>query len=241
MTVLSQARLFLRSSILEIIPNVFQLSIRGTNIIVIAEEELTLVDAGFRGNSRWVIDFIHRLGRSEAEVSLIILTHNHYDHAGGVAELKRLTPARVAIHQADISDAESHPSYPQMIQRTLRIPPFSALHSVFSLKLSEIDLPLMGGEIFKPLGGLEVIHTPGHTPGSISLLSRRDHLLIVSDALNRRRWLPPKMASTDQRQALDSIRKMAQLDFDLLCYGHGRPLSKDARTRMQTFLSQIKN
>lgn len=231
----------LPKSTLEIVPQVYQLTVARANMVLIAEEELTLIDAGFRGSSAYIVDFVRSLGRSEAEIGLIIITHNHYDHAGGVAELRGLTPARVAAHQADIGDNGHQPSYPRMIQKTLRIPPFSALRPVFLSQTGGVDIPLVGGEVFEPLGGLEVIHTPGHTPGSISLFSPRRRLLIVGDALNRRRWLPPKMASIDQAQAIDSIKKLARLDFDILCYGHGRPLSKDARARMQAFLDKIKD
>jgi len=150
----------------------------------------------------------------------------------------------VAVHKADINDIEGQLPYPGMVQRLLRIRPFSALHSVFSIKPSEVDICLEGGEVLEPLGGLKVVHTPGHTPGSISLFSSQNKLLIVGDALNGRRKtlrLPPKMASTDLTQAIDSVRRMAQLDFDSLCFGHGRPLTTDVHTKMQELLERVKN
>ncbi|GAH19098.1 unnamed protein product [marine sediment metagenome] len=72
-------------STVEIIPNVYQITLRVTNIILIAEEELTLIDTGFRGSAPQIMSFIQRLGRSPEEITLIILTHNHLDHAGGLA------------------------------------------------------------------------------------------------------------------------------------------------------------
>jgi len=233
----------LKSS-LEIIPNVYQLTIGGTNMILIAEEELTLVDTGFPGCSAQITDFIRSLRRSVEEISLIIITHNHFDHAGGLADLRRLTKARVAAHQADFGDSESQLPYPGVIPRLLRIPPFSALRSVFSVKAAEGDIRLAGGEVLKPLGGLKVVHTPGHTPGSISLFSSPNKLLIVGDALNKRSGtlrLPPKMASTDLIQAIGSVRRIAQLDLDILCFGHGRPLTGDVRTKMQELIEKIKD
>lgn len=229
---------------MEIVPHVYQLSIGAANIILIAEEELTLIDTGLPGSSARIIDSIHRLGRSVEEISLIILTHNHFDHAGGLADLRKLTKAKVAAHKADINDTEGQLPYPGLIRRLLRIPPFSALRSVFLLNPSEVDIQLAGGEVLKPLGGLEVVHTPGHTPGSISLFSPQNKLLIVGDALNGRRGtlrLPPKMASTDLTQAIGSVKRIARLDVDVLCFGHGRPLTGDVHAKMQELIGKIKD
>ena len=242
--VLSQLKNITLKSTLEIIPSVYQLTIRGVNVILITEEELTLVDTGFRGSSAQIVDFIHSLGRSVEEISLIIITHNHLDHAGGLAELRKLTKAKVTAHQADFVDIENQLPYPRVVQKTLRIPPFSALRSVFSIKPSEVDIQLAGDEVLKPLGGLKVVHTPGHTPGSISLFSPQNKLLIVGDTLNKRRGilrLPPKMASTNLTQAIDSVKRMAQLDFDILCFGHGRPLTDDVHSKMLDLIEKIKD
>ncbi|MFC1932342.1 MBL fold metallo-hydrolase [Chloroflexota bacterium] len=234
---------------LEIIPNVYQLSIRATNIILIAEEELTLIDTGLPGSSTRITDFIHSLGRSVEEVNLIIITHNHFDQAGGLAELKKLIKAKVAVHKADITSNEEHLPYPgvirrllqRLLQRLLRNPLFYTLRSTLLLKPSDVDIPLAGGEVLKPLGGLEVIHTPGHTPGSISLFSPKNKLLLIGDALNKHRKtlrLPPKMASTDLTQAIESIKEMARLDVDILCLGHGRPLTEDVHSKMQDLIKK---
>lgn len=242
MKVLSRIRAVTSVDALKVIPNVYQLTVKGVNIILIAEEELTLIDTGLRGSSAQIVDFIRSLGRSVEEVSLIIITHNHLDHAGGLAELRRLTKARVAAHKADVSDTENQLPYPRTVQRLLRVRPFSALRSVFSIQPSEVDIQLEGGELLKPLGGLRVIHTPGHTPGSISLFSPQNKLLIVGDALNKGGKiprLPPKMVSTDLTQARDSVKRLARLDFDILCFGHGKPLTEDVHIKIQKLIEKI--
>jgi len=226
----------------EIIPHVYQITSRSVNIILIAEEELTLIDTGFRGSSPQIISFIHSLGRSAREITLIIITHNHLDHVGGLAELRRFTTAKVAAHKADISESESQLPYGKVARKLLHIPPFSIFRPFVYAKPSDVDIQLEGGELLSPLGGLKVIHTPGHTPGSISLLSTQKKLLIVGDALNGRHKtirLPPKMVSTDLTQAIDSVKQIAQLDFDILCFGHGRPLTKDASDKMRDLVKKI--
>jgi len=229
---------------MEIIPHVYQITLRATNIILIAEEELTLIDTGLRGSARHIISFVRRLGRSPEEISLIIITHNHLDHAGGLAELKQFTPAKVVLHKADISADESRLPLPPLGEKLLRIPPFSLFRPFVCVKANEVDIPVEGGEVFSPLGGLEVIHTPGHTPGSISLFSPKKRLLMVGDALNRfyrNIRLPPKMVSTDLAQAIDSVKRIARLDFDILCFGHGKPITKDASARLKQLIAKIDN
>ncbi|MFC2014919.1 MBL fold metallo-hydrolase, partial [Chloroflexota bacterium] len=195
MTVISRIELSAQSSN-AITPDVYQLTARGANVLLIAEQELTLIDTGHRGSSAQIIDFIRDLGRSPKEISLIILTHNHIDHVGGLAELKQLTPARIAIHKSDTGERDNR----------------------LSVKTDDTDIQLEGGEVLKPLGGLEIIHTPGHTPGCICLFSPRNKLLITGDAMRKRRknlHLPLKLANSDMTQAIESIKILARLDFDI--------------------------
>ena len=228
---------------LEIIPHVYQLTIRGVNIILIAEAELTLVDTGFRGSSPKIISFVHSLGRSAEEISLIILTHNHLDHIGGLLELKKLTRAKLAIHKADMDNINNQMPYHPVIRGPLRFPPFSKLRPLFQAEPRAVNILLEGGEVLSPLGGLEVIHTPGHTPGSISLFSPQKRLLFIGDMLNNR-YNPPKLSSkffsADLAQVIDSLRSIAQLDFDILCVGHGRPITTDASVKVRDLINNLK-
>jgi len=243
MSVISKIRRLIQSTT-EIIPNVYQITNRGVNVILIAEDELTLIDTGLRGSSPHIINFIRHLGRSPEEISLIILTHNHIDHMGGLAELKQVTSAKVAIHKADISDSDDEPSSTGDRQKKPLEEISSTIRSVFSVKFNDIDIQLEGGEVLKPLGGLEVIHTPGHTPGSTSFFSRQNKLLITGDALRKRRKtlnLPPKMASSDLTKALESVRNIARLDFNILCLGHGLPVSEDVHAKLQDLIDKHKD
>src|SRR3990172_7691189 len=90
--------------------DVYQITVRGANMLLIVEDSLTLIDTGHRGSGPEIIESIKQLGRSPEEISLIILTHNHIDHVGGLAELKQITKARVAIHRTDIGERKNLPS-----------------------------------------------------------------------------------------------------------------------------------
>jgi len=227
---------------MEIIPHVYQIRYRTVNVIVIAEEELTLIDTGWSGSSSQIIRFIHSLRRSPEEITLIILTHNHPDHVGGLAGLRKFTAAKVAIHKADISNIDRQSASSKFVRKLFSHTPFSPLRPMFYLEPHEVDLQLEGGEVFSPLGGLKVIHTPGHTPGSISLFSPQKKLLVVGDALNNRHQtlqLPPKRVCSDLTQAIDSAKKIAQLAFDILCFGHSKPLTTDASTKVCQLVKRL--
>jgi len=226
---------------MQVIPGVHQITHRCVNIILIVEGKLTLIDTGFRGSASRIADYISRLGRSVEEVELIIITHNHLDHIGGLPALKKMTPARVAVHKDDLSEDESGLPYPGYLRRMMKLPLVSLFRPLVYARPGDVDIQLAGGEVLPPLGGLEVIHTPGHTPGGISLFSAERKLLIVGDMLNTRHRdiIPPaKMVSSDLPQAIEEVKRLAQLDFDTLCCGHGRPVVGGASARVRDWIKR---
>jgi len=231
-------------NILEVFPNVYQMTFRGVNVLVLAEAELTIIDTGFRASVPKIIDFVRGLGRSPAEINLIIITHNHFDHVGGLSDLRKLTRAKVAAHKADIYDVNGQLPYPRLVQKTLKVRPFSAFRSFLGIGHSDVDIQLSGGEVLQPMGGLKVIHTPGHTPGSICLFAPRHKLLIVGDVLVKHSQtihFPHKSASTDLSQAVKSVQRLAGLDFEIICFGHGRPLTENARAKLQALAARAED
>ena len=91
------------------------------------------------------------------------------------------------------------------------------------------------------LDGVTVVHVPGHSPGAIALHFPSERLLICGDAIDHRRGRfgpPPRGLTLDMDQAIASIRRMAELGFDVLCPGHGAPLvggaDQQARAMVQT-------
>lgn len=229
----------------EIIPDLYQITIRYANAFLVVEENLTLIDTGFRGSTSQIVEFIHKLGRKPEEIKLIILTHNHLDHIGGLDELRKLTKAKVAAHKTDVFIPEDNIPYPagNLAGLFLRIPWFSKFRRHFVLGPESIDTILEGGEVFDVLGGLQVIHTPGHTAGSISLYAPQHKLLFVGDALNKRGnrlRMPLKTVSTNLAEARESIRLMIELDVEILCAGHGRPILRDTRHSFRVLRKKLR-
>ena len=236
-----QSTMLILGPAMQVLPNIYQITTRGVNIILIAEQELTLIDTGFSGSLSRIANFVSRLGRSVSELSLIIITHNHLDHVGGLPELRRATSAIAAVHKADLAETEDQLPYHGLVRKMLHVPPIPLLMPLVYTRPGEVGIHLEGGEVLSPLGGLEVIPTPGHTPGSISLFSAREKLLIVGDTLNNRLpnlRLPPKSVSSDLSQVMASIKRLARLEFDTLCFGHGRPIVGGASVRVRELLKR---
>ena len=93
-----------------------------------------------------------------------------------------------------------------------------------------------------PLGGATVVHVPGHTPGSIALHFPSERLLICGDTIDHRRnrlGPPPKPFTEDMDQAIASLRRMAELEFDVLCPGHGTPIVGGADEQVRAMVQAL--
>ena len=228
---------------IQITPQVYQITIRAANMFVIVEDRLTLIDTGFRGSQRRITGFVNSIGRDIREINLAIITHNHLDHIGSLAELRELTDIKTAIHRIDIENTENELPYPggKQIGKLFTFPPLSNLRERLVMDARDASILLDEGSILPVLGGLKVVHTPGHTAGSISLYSEKDKILFVGDALQKhygRPCPPSKMVSSDLEVALDSIKKMAELDCDIICFGHGKPIMKNGQKMLQKLVTK---
>jgi glyoxylase-like metal-dependent hydrolase (beta-lactamase superfamily II) len=230
---------------IQVIPGVYQVTIRYANMFLILEDKMTLIDTGFRGSTSNLVSFIHKIGRSPEEIGLIILTHNHLDHSGGLEDLRKLTKAKVAAPRADfIINGDTIP-YPagNYLGKLLKVPALSPIKHRLVLQAKDIEILLDGNEVLPVFGGLQVIATPGHTMGSISLYAPQHKMLFVGDALNKHQEIlrmPLRTVSTNLQEARASIRRMAELDVEILCTGHGRPMMQNAKANLQALAARLK-
>jgi glyoxylase-like metal-dependent hydrolase (beta-lactamase superfamily II) len=87
---------------MEIAPGVHRIEgITGSNAVLLADEQMAVVDTGISGNGDAIVSYIRSLGRSPSDLRWIIATHFHFDHSGSAAELHELTGARIVAHPAE--------------------------------------------------------------------------------------------------------------------------------------------
>ncbi len=231
----------------KITPRLYQLSgiwgagVWGANVFLLASDNLTLVDTGFKGRSIHIIKEVKQLGYSPADIANIIITHHHADHVGSLAELKKATGAKVMAHPADAPYIDGRlpqpgPAKPRWLSKTL-----APLHRLWTTIPVAVDILVNDGDELPILGGIKVLHTPGHTPGSISLFLPKERLVIAGDVLAHRfrLRLPSKAFTVDIAQEIHSIKRLASLDFDVMCFGHGSPLMHEAHPTVIKFAETL--
>jgi len=190
----------------------------GNAYLVRGAEGLLLVDSGIPGSAKRILGSIERIGAKPNDLRYIVLTHWHPDHMGSAAELRRLTGACIAIHELDAPVLAGR-ERPAKGRRTMGL-----LLRVFRVAPLVADVALRSGEV---IGGLEVIHVPGHTAGSIAL-RRADGVVFSGDALlgdrHGRLRQPDPGLSLDPDQASASAATLRSLEPRLLLPGHGAPV-----------------
>jgi glyoxylase-like metal-dependent hydrolase (beta-lactamase superfamily II) len=164
-------------------------------------KEAAVIDTGVSGSEAAIEKAVRSLGLRWSNVRHVIVTHAHPDHMGSVpGVLQKATRATAAAGALDAPN--------------VRAPrPVRALDD--------------GEELF----GLTIVGTPGHTPGHIAVLEPVSGVLLCGDAMRTGGGavLPPEPRFTaDLDMALDSVVKVAELQFETLLPGHGEPITKSA-------------
>jgi glyoxylase-like metal-dependent hydrolase (beta-lactamase superfamily II) len=223
-------------------PGVVQVPVRGSSVFLLLDRRVTVVDAGPPGSAARILRALRLAGRSIDAVEQILITHYHPDHAGGLAGLRRSVPARVGVHVTEAPYIRGELVAPlgnplltralRPVARTLYLPP------------ARVDTLLHEGDELPVLGGLRVIHTPGHTPGHIALHLRERGVLIAGDALQVRaggRIIPPHpFFAEDWAEAIRSLRRLAGIDFDVLALSHFAPQRHDPRERLRRLAARAR-
>jgi glyoxylase-like metal-dependent hydrolase (beta-lactamase superfamily II) len=184
------------------------------NSFVAEGQDLTLIDAGLTGGSTHIITRkVEALDHRLEDIDLMIITHAHRDHIGGIKALKEMKlPFLVAAHDAEADEVE----------RSTGV---------------EVDLHLIDGQ---SIGGFQVVYLPGHTLGSIALIG--DGTLVAGDALTGggAEINGPNLRFTKDRDAaVASVKSLAGLNFDRILVGHGRGVETGGKAALLRLIERM--
>jgi glyoxylase-like metal-dependent hydrolase (beta-lactamase superfamily II) len=228
---------------MEIHPGIFQLKNRYVNLYLLVEPSgVTLIDTGIaKSGAKLVLDTLSQLGHKPTDLKFILITHADPDHTGSVAELKTTTGATVLAHPLDGQAMQEGragrrpkgimaPLINLMLSSTRgdKSPSSDGSRSsgfvTSSIPPQAPDDILNDGQELPLLGGLQVISTPGHTPGHIAFYLPSRKILFAGDALMSMRGKLSFMNSPftwDYPQGMQSVQKLSKLGVTTVCCGHG--------------------
>lgn len=171
------------------------------NVYLVAGEQAALIDSGYRTKKavRTRLEYID--GLAPLRLAYILITHPHYDHLGGARRIGEATGANILVHRLAAARAKKH-----------RVTADSLVEDGDTLDIGGIHL--------------EVIHTPGHSPGHICIYMREGEVLFTGDHILGIGTTVIVASEGDMAQYIDSLRKLLSYPVRLICPAHG-PLVRE--------------
>jgi glyoxylase-like metal-dependent hydrolase (beta-lactamase superfamily II) len=208
--------------------------------IIDDDDSVTLIDCGLKRAPGTIVRGLAAIGKSPQDVTRILLTHAHADHAGGAAILVRDSAAMgIDVHRDDAPFIRAGSSAPA--DATTRLGALVNRLPGGGFEPVKVARELTDGEVIDIGSELEVIHTPGHTPGHISLLHRDSGVLITGDSIwnmrSRITW-PIAAMCTSYRQNAHTAHVLAEFNYTTAAFTHGPEISSQAREAVRGFLQR---
>jgi len=222
----------------QLVLDLYTIPLGPVNAFLIDSDELTLIDTGYSKDAEKILEAVHSIGRQPRDVQHILVTHCHPDHAGSLARLKEVTGAPAYMHPTDAA-----------IVRTGRVPPHlkpapglinNILFRIFigfgpaEYDPAEIEHEVQDGAELAIAGGLRAIHVPGHCAGQLAFLwPAHGGVLFAADVASNMLGFGYSVGNEDLEECRRSLAKIAALDFEIACFGHGKAIAQGASSRFR--------
>jgi glyoxylase-like metal-dependent hydrolase (beta-lactamase superfamily II) len=196
---------------------------------------VTIVDAGLPGHWRELEQELTQLGRSLADVRGIVLTHGDSDHIGFAERLRQQKGIVVRVHELDAARARGEVKKPNSGWGPIKVRPlmrflwYSARHGGLRIRPVREVTTIADGDVLDLPGSPQIIHLPGHTPGSVAVHVPAVDAVFVGDAMTTGNVLTgesgprPAPFTLDPKSALASLDKLEAVVATWVLPGHGAP------------------
>jgi glyoxylase-like metal-dependent hydrolase (beta-lactamase superfamily II) len=239
-----------------VLPDVYCYTDQIVNLVLVGNpnesQEFVLVDAGMPKSAGEIKEMVYGRFGEDAQPKAIVLTHGHFDHVGSLVELLEAWDVPVYAHELEIPYLTGKKDYPPgdptvASGLVAKLSPLFPNHGI-NVGAQLHQLPPDGTVPCMP--DWKWIHTPGHTPGHISLFREQDRSLIAGDAFVtvKQESLykvmmqtpeisgPPRYYTTDWDAAYDSVKTLAALKPQVAVTGHGRPMQGEDLAKNLNYL-----
>ncbi len=224
----------------QIVPGVYAVSLGPVNAFLLdVNHELTLIDTGIPGSSGKILEAVQSLGRRPEDVKQILVTHCHTDHSGSLAALKKATGAPAVMHPLDAALVRKGETI-----RPVKPAPGLLNSLIFNLVIkrqgpggieaAEVESEVEDGQVLAAASGIKAIHVPGHCAGQLAFLwPQHGGVLFAADTATNIIRLGYAPIYEDLEEGRRSLARLAGLDFEVACFGHGGAIQGGAAERFR--------
>ncbi len=186
------------------------------SFLIYSGDEICLIDSGVAGSERAIFGYLSKTGRQPKEISWLVLTHSHPDHIGAARSIKEASGCKVAAHPAEREMIEN-------VDLQAKLRPVPGFHSLVGGSVA-IDRLLADGDILElgPGMPLEILHTPGHSQGSLSLWLAEDKALFCGDTIPQPGDFPIYENVSALVNSIERLKGLDQVQFLLASWDEPR-------------------
>jgi len=231
---------------IELAPGVWRIPTTGKDLVnsfalVQDDGSVTLVDTGLKKAPPRIVAGLAAIGKHPRDVTRIVLTHVHPDHAGGAARMSRETGAPVLVHADDHGWATTGRITGANDTSTTMGKVFARMGDG-TVEPFQPGPALADGDVLP--GGVRVVHTPGHSPGHVSLLLEDSGVLVTGDAIfnfrfMRRTRISPAFLCSDFAMTKQTAHRLGELDYRVAAFTHGPEITDGARETVRGLLAAL--